>query len=264
MAKYTIELRALMDDPAARARLDAAMSTYPLYAPPAETAAEIPTREELNERLLNHYKYREIGFETPGRFLEELKNTMHVIMPRYNELFKTVVTMADIPNPFDSVDMVETFEQTNTNQATTTDRGSTTTNTTAEDETTDTAETNTAQTATGKNVEADTPQGSIITAAGVDAVTNGSMAKWNKDTTEGNTDTTATRATTSTSSGSGTSENENTVTANASTKYTHTRKGAQGVTTYAHDMIEFRESIIDVVDQIINDKRVRELFMTVY
>jgi hypothetical protein len=36
------------------------------------------------------------------------------------------------------------------------------------------------------------------------------------------------------------------------------------VNTYAHDMNEFRTSIIDVVDQIVNDSRIRELFMLVY
>ena len=45
---------------------------------------------------------------------------------------------------------------------------------------------------------------------------------------------------------------------------TYTKKGNQGVNTYAHDMIEFRTSIIDVVTQIIDDKRIKNLFMQVF
>ena len=248
MAKYTLELRTLMDDPAARARLDAAMSTYPLYTPAEETAAYIPNREELNERLLKNYKYREIAFETPGRFLEELENTMKIIMPRYNELFRTVVIMAGLPSPFDNVDVTETFEQTRSDQATTKAKGSTSTTSTTGEET--------AQTVNGKVIEADTPQGSIVTAPEIEGVSSGSMAKWSKDNTTVDHSTTA--------EATGSTENEDTVTASATTKHTYTKKGNQGVNTYAHDMNEFRTSIIDVVDQIINDTRVRELFMTVY
>lgn len=264
MAKYTIELRKLMTDPAARAKLDAALSTYPLYTPTGETTAYIPTREELNEKLLRNYKYREIGFETPGRFLEELENTMCLIMPRYNDLLKTVVIMAELPSPFDNVDVTETFEQTTTNEATSKSTATTSTTSTSEGETTDNTESNATQTVNGKNVEADTPQGSIVSAAGVENVTNASMAKWNKDTTTGNSDSTTTGHSNTTSTGSGSSENEDTATGTATTTHTFTKKGNQGVNTYAHDMNEFRTSIIDVVDQIINDPRIRELFMMVY
>ena len=44
--------------------------------------------------------------------------------------------------------------------------------------------------------------------------------------------------------------------------HTLTRKGNQGVNTYAHDMIEFRQSIIDVDRQIIDD--LNDLFLMVY
>lgn len=42
-------------------------------------------------------------------------------------------------------------------------------------------------------------------------------------------------------------------TSSGTLKHTFTKKGNQGVNTYAHDMIEFRESIIDVDMMVIED-----------
>ena len=67
---------------------------------------------------------------------------------------------------------------------------------------------------------------------------------------------------TSTSSGSGTSETNTEST--DTVEHTYTKIGNQGVNTYAHDMNEFRTSIIDVVNEIINDKRINDLFMLVW
>ena len=243
-AKYTVVLHTLMNDQTVKEQLDQALSTYPLYKP-EKVYDLIPTREQLNDRLLNHYKYREIGFETVGRFLDELKIAMGEIMPRYNELFKTVETMANLPNPFDNVDVVETFEEQKTN-ASTSETSSTAS---------DSATTSGTASSYNKHVNSKTPQDGIsIPAEGIDSVNYADEAQWNKDS--------------STSAGSSSSNGE--TSANASnegtetTTHTYTKKGNQGVNTYAHDMLEFRTQIIDVVDQIVNDRRIRELFMLVY
>lgn len=258
-AKYTVVLKSLLDDPQAKAAIDRALSTYPLYQP--EKAYDlIPPREEINRKLLNHYKYREIFCSAPGRFIDELEITMREIMPRYNELLKTVAIMADIEDPFGNLDVVETFEQETTGMATS--QGSTNTTQNTKENQTATNEAHTSETANGKNLEADTPQGSIVTAPDITTVGNASKAIWNKDTSE--TD----------SSGSGATETNSELTSEASsdassettgtTKHTLKRKGNQGVNTYAHDMNEFRISIMDVVDQIINDSRIQELFFMLY
>ena len=315
-AKYTVVLKALMDNPEAKAKLDLALSKYPLYEPP-KAYDMVPGRQEINKRLLNHYKYREIGFETVGRFLDELEITMDEIMPYYNEMLKTVVTMADLPNPFDNVDFIETFEQERSD--TTTSEGNTTQNATAngtatthqtgttEDSKTGstkdqgTSNTNTegtengtttnTQTTNGKNVDVDTPQGVLsIDTENINNVDKASMAKWNQEkqkasgsnntSTTGSTETETTnnQTTSETSTGSteGNTESETSTTTNEAgtsnlntessgiTKHTFKKVGNQGVNTYAHDMNEFRTSIIDVIDQMINDTRIQELFMLVY
>ena len=48
------------------------------------------------------------------------------------------------------------------------------------------------------------------------------------------------------------------------TKHTLSKKGNQGVNTYAHDLNEFRELCMNIEQKIINDKRIVELFMLVY
>lgn len=275
-AKYTVVLKALMDNAEAKAAIDKALSAYPLYQP-VKHYDMIPNREEVNRRLLNHYKYHEIGFETFGRFLDELEITMGEIMPRYNELLKTIEIMAELPSPFDNVDVVETFEETRTGRSSS--EGTTTGKSSSEGTTTD----NTSGTATDstttkndvesyhKGVESGTPQDELsVPANNIDSVGYADKVNWDKDNSSA--DGTSTRNSTTGSNSSGTSKTESDSTGTSktatdssdTTKHTYTKKGNQGVNTYAHDMNEFRTSIIDVIDQMIQDPRIRELFMLVY
>lgn len=243
-ARYTIVLKTLLDDPAAKEKIEKALSEYPLYKPDKEYDL-VPDRAALNKRLLDHYKYREIGFESVGRFLDELKITMGEIMPRYNELFKTVVTMAELPSPFDNVDVVETFEEDRTDKTTRESSSSATDSTTTENNVT----------SDNKHVQSQTGQGQLnIAAKNIDNVPYADQVDWGKDNSESN----------GTSSSNGNTTAESTDETTQTTKHTYKKTGNQGVNTYAHDMNEFRTSIIDVVDQIVNDPRINELFMLVY
>ena len=255
-AMYTVVMHTLMTDQRLKEQLDQALSTYPLYK--AEKVYDlIPTREQLNDRLLNHYKYREIGFETIGRFLDELRITMNEIMPRYNELFKTVETMANLPNPFDNVDVVETFsEERKTNSTTDSSTGTETTS-----KAVDTTTTTGTASSYNKHVNSKTPQDGIsIPAERIDSVNYADEAQWNKDSSSTTGSSSSDGSTTATSDSLTNTTNEG----NETVEHTYTKKGNQGVNTYAHDMNEFRTSIIDVMDQIVNDPRIRELFMLVY
>ena len=344
-ARYTEVLGDLMKNEHTAAALNKALSTYPLYQG-KKVYDLIPTREELNKKLLNHYKQREIGFDTVGRFLDELEITMCEIMPLYNERLKSIEIMADIPNPFDNVDITETIEIERSDTSSSQGSGTTSSTTTAKDttsntssaensststgessqettgnntstnsstnqQTTDTDNTSsksdtTSQNVNGKQVDADTPQGNVLTigASGIDNVTHASHAKWDKNTTTGTSETESTDnstvETSGTTSTTGTDTSESTLTGTDSrttsetsessqsgvvdrtasdqsessntsqstsqgiTRQTSHRVGGQGVTTYARDMIEFRTSFIDVVNEIINDRRIAELFMLVY
>lgn len=255
-AKYTVVLKTLLDNQQARAEIDKALSKYPLYAPP-KAYDMVPDRQEINNRLLNHYKYREIGFETVGRFLDELEITMAEIMPYYNELLKTVVTMADLEDPFGNVDIVETFREERSSKATSAAETASKTESTAQEST----DTHTGAETAGKTVESNTPQSVLgITAEEIDNVPYADSVNFSKENT-------STDGSTASQSEGTTEITGNTSTSDESegvTEHQVTRKGNQGVNTYAHDMNEFRTSIIDVIDQMINDTRIQELFMLVY
>ena len=60
-AKYTVQLKTLMEQPETAQLLNKALSTYPLYEKKSNEEfipAYIPTREQLNKKILNFYKYR--------------------------------------------------------------------------------------------------------------------------------------------------------------------------------------------------------------
>lgn len=249
-AKYTIVLKTLLDDPESKTLIDKALSTYPLHTPKNDpNHVIIPTREEINKKILDYYKYREIGFETFGRWLDELEIAMNEIMPRYNQLFNTEDIINGLENIFGNLDVTETYERETTGSSESTgsssSEGSDTSNTTS------TSDTNT------KNTHTDTPQSQLsITANNIDSVTYASDVTWNKSNAN---DTTSTNGTT-TSSGSSSSTDSS----SGTEKYTLNRKGEQGVNTYAKDMSDFREIILNVVQMIIHDPRIEELFMGVF
>lgn len=292
-AHNTLVLNSLMENEQGKQALDKALSTYPLYAGKKKYDL-IPTREELNNKLLNHYRFREIAFETAGRFLFELENTMQLIMPFYNEMFKTVEIMADLENPFDNVDVTEKIIEERTNTTTTdgetsntideTNNVETQSDTTAganasvdlSNETTTTGKTTDKNNRTFESKFSDTPQNSITNI-------DNHLTEYRKETTTDNNETSVNdkvvqeslQGTTEESNSHTTGKNDTTLhgtnagtsttTSNSEgkTEHTYTKKGNQGVNTYAHDMIEFRESIRDFVDEIVNDYRIAELFMLV-
>lgn len=279
-AKYTVVLNELLRNEETKAVINRKLSTYPLYRG-KKNYDLIPTREELNQKLLNHYKYREIGFETVGRFVDELEIAMCEIMPRYNELFKTIEIMSDIDDPFGNVDVTETTVETSTtdtsgnssgnteSKGTSTNKDTTNTSTKSNDNSTVDNEAN----HNSKNVSSETPSNELdITADNIDSVPYADKVTWNKDnnndTSKTSTQSTGASATTSNVTGSenNTSKTDTVTTGKSTSKTEHTyhKVGNQGVNTYAHDMNEFRTSIIDIVTDIINDERISELFMLVY
>lgn len=245
-AKYTVVLKTLLDDERTKEAIEKAMSTYPIYRATNEfTYGLIPERSELNQKILNHYKYREIGFETIGRFLDELEIALNEIMPYYNQLYKSLDLMNGLDDIFGNVDMTETFEQSS--------EGSSKGNTTGEAETN--SKTNSKTNSYNKNVSSETPQGNIQYAnKDIDSVTHANQIDWQHNTADDE----------ATNEGKDTTKGTSNQESTSKTTHTLTRKGNQGVNTYAHDVLEFRELFMNIEQRIINDPRIVELFMLVY
>lgn len=261
-AKYTVVLKTLMDDAIFKPLIDKALSTYPIYQPSNDFFySVIPTREELNTKILNHFKYREIGFETPGRFLDELETAMNEIMPYYNQLMKSQDIMNGLEDPFGNVDIVETYDEesignssartnmTTKNESSHSESGSSNSESNVENH--------------SKNVKVDTPQSELsISAKDIDSVNYGSEANWNEDSSDSQGNTSS--KTSGNDSSKGQSIGDTSSETTGTNKHTLTRKGNQGVNTYAHDMKELRTIFLNIEQMIINDERLQELFMMVY
>lgn len=288
--KYSIVLKTLLDDSQSKALIDKALSTYPLYTAENEDKfSKVMTREELNKRILDHFKYREIGFETFGRFLDELEIAMNEIMPYYNQLFISEDIINGLEDIFGNLDVTESFEEnrsnesnsnsesngTNTIEGTENESGSE--SGTSSSSGTDSSNTNSTMDGNGKVVKANTPQSQLSVAAqNIEDVNYASEVNWNKDYSTNETESTANTSNESSTTKTNTNERtknesmtttenrQNTDTSNGTTSHTLTRKGNQGVNTYAHDMLEFRDLFINVAKQIIEDPRIQELFMGVY
>lgn len=199
---------------------------YPSFYTGEEKAA-------FEQKVIDHYYFREIGHETVGRFLHAFRTRIREIMPYYIQLYKSVEIMEGIKDPFGNVDVTETFEQTIEGQHTDTEAG------TASSTDTRTSNVN------NQHIFANTPGGHI------DNIDD-HMSEASKDTT----------STTDNADIGSQSEVERTGTNSQTVRHTFTKRGNQGVNTYAHDMIEFRQSFINVDMQIINE--LNDLFLGVY
>ena len=260
-AQYTEVLVNLLNDDLAKAKIDKALSTYPLYQPKSTNEyipRIVPTREEINNAILNYYKYREIGFETFGRFLHELETTMNEIMPYYNQLFYTQDLDFNVIYNVDYVREIKREREDNTLDNLT---GTTTTETDSSSNSSTT--TSNSINSYNKNISSQTPQGNLsITAQNINNVTYADNVTWNSDNTSESGSSTGISST----SADGTTNNtqETTGKRNEDESTRETTKGNYGVVS-AQDLIKkYREIIVNDIQEIVNDPRVAELFMLVY
>lgn len=141
MAKYSIELREIIST-FGEEEVKSWFSNYELsdYL----TAEEIKviedrgvwSKEQLANRIIDHFFLREIGTDAIGQFILFAKSKMHEVMETYAPLIYSSSIKFD---PLVNVDYTETYESTNTNtsRSTSDSKGS------------------------GLNVNSDTPQGQI-------------------------------------------------------------------------------------------------------
>ena len=182
-------------------------------------------KKKFEQKVIDHFYFRQIGQETVGRFLHYFRSRIREIMPYYIQLYKSEKYLNEIEDPFATVDYTETYEEETSGSATG-ESSATSDSTSTEDR---------------EHRFHNTPQGAVsnldsyMTEASIDD--NG--------------------ATESVDSSS-TSSSEST----GYTKHTLTKKGAMGVTTFGHDMIEYRESFLNIDMMIINN--LQDLFLGVY
>ncbi len=260
-AKYTVYLGDLLNNPQVRPLIDKALSTYPLYEKKSKEEfipSVVPTREMLNEKILNAYKYREIGFETIGRFVDELEIAMKEIMPYYNQL---LFSLDQDYNILYNVDYTRSTKAIREGEV----EGNTTTSSNDTSKTTET-DSSTATSNGGdnsKHVESATPQGQIgITASNIDTVAYADKVQWDATLNNQNATTSGNSSTDATGSHTGSS---NTTGTNKDTENVDERIVGNYGQVSAQSLIErYRDLIANVEQDIIKDRRIRELFMQVW
>lgn len=254
-ANITTYLNTLLNNEEVKKLIDKALSTYPMYKPTNEMMYTIiPTREELNKKLLNHYKYRQIGFETVGRFIDELEITMNEIMPYYYQLFKSADIMNGIDDVFGNVDITESFTEET--------KGNITGNSENESNSkaSSTSVTDSDVSTKSKDIKSDTPQSKVSEIGEA----SGSSSIYASEVNFNESDTNSKATNTGNDSTEAQSKNKSSQESVGTTTHTLTRVGNQGVNTYAHDMKELRETFLNIEQMIIEDSRIGELFLLVY
>lgn len=276
MAKYSVELNDLLKNEETKELIKNAMSSYPMYEPiHKQLYGYIPTREQLNQKILDNYRFHEIGAETIGRFLFYFETALNLVMPKYNQYYKSVDIMNGVEDIFGNLDVEETFEEQTTGNSSSKSNGnvkdnssSKTTGTSSNDVISENS-TNTEMNTGGRNVKANTPQ-SQLKVKTIDEITAANEIGWNEDSSDSKSTSNDKSNTKGTSESNTTGSSSQETNANSISesigKITHTlkRKGNQGVNTYAHDMLEFRQLFLNIEQQIINDPEIAKCFMLIW
>lgn len=214
---------------------------YPsFYQGEAKTAFE--------QKVIDHYYFRQIGSETVGRFLHQFKTKVREIMPYYIQLYESEKIQDEV-NPFDNYLLEETFERTvkNNSSNTSTSGINQTSNGTRTDATTSNVDTK------GNNKFSDTPQGTIE----------------NLDTHLTNATVTHDETVTAYNGTSGTIDNLESSATNTGTEegeqteeYRIYRHGNIGVQTFGDELQKYRDVMLNIDMLVINELNC--LFLGVY
>lgn len=97
MAQYTLTIKQLKEN-----NIPFFNFNYPIF--------NEEYRPILEDKIIRHFYFREIGFETVGRFLFELETKLNEIMPFYNKMYESTLLEFD---PLLNYQVKETYEKMN-------------------------------------------------------------------------------------------------------------------------------------------------------
>ena len=231
MSKYTTELRWVIEN-----GYDLQLNEYPIF--------DENYRQKLNQKIINHYYFREIGFETVGLFRFYLKQTMNEIMPYYNQLYESALLEID---PLNTINFTETLTRTKIGNDTKNFNEDTTVNSNGDSNSNSTKNTN------FKDVESDTPQG-MLSIGNIEGELYASYARISKN--EDTTNSTAHQETTDTQK----RKNDEKINREDNENYTRTEKGNRE--SQSELLMKYRETFLNIDIQVINE--LNDLFMGLY
>ena len=201
MAQYTLTLKQLMEN-----NVPLFNFNYPIF--------NEEYRSILEDKFIRHFYFREIGFETIGRFLFELETKLNEIMPFYNKLYESTLLEFD---PLLNYQVKETYEKVNVGNT----QGNANSNTTG------------SQNEKTNQLFSDTPQGRV------DFNTYSHVTTMSQDV--------------NTSSSSNDSSISQSQTNNDREEFVRTMEGNIGVQTFSQLINDYRKTFINV-DLMVMDE----------
>lgn len=202
-------------------------------------------RRILERKIIMHYFNKEICSETVGLWKIYLEERLNLIMPYYNEMYKTVSINYEW---LEDVNETETYGGVKNSSGLTTGKSNQNDNVVSKSIEDSTGTNN----GINKNLKSDTPQANY---GGLDYATE----------LEENTDTNSTTnnvTNNSNSSNNSTSDMTSTSSNNLKDDYTRVRKGLNGSHTKTQLNDEYRKSLINIDKKIIEE--LYDLFMLIY
>lgn len=238
--QVTVELGELVDS-----GVDVWAFDYPV---PAETVtyngktAKVPfDKKGLEQKILDHYRFRQIGQETVGRWLHYFRTRMREIMPYYCQLYEFEAKWWNIEDPLESYNLTETFDKATTGSGSYSGSNSSESSGSSSGSSSENS---------GKSTKfSDTPQGSI---------TNLDSYLTTATVESGDSSVTSSGETSEEISASSSSTSEDSGTEN----YTMTRRGNIGVQPLGTEVKNIREAFINIDLMVINE--LKDLFLQVY
>ena len=216
MSNYTIELR-FLDNPPFNEVFNFNYSYYMKGLVPDDVYEQ--KKKEFEIKFIETYYFDEIGYRTPDRFKQRLKNYLDMGFKKWNERYKTELEVEK-----QNINFLLTKDLT--------EERITEGNASGNSSTTSTSTTNSNTTANNKNTVNDTPDTRFT------STENFATSITNDDSTTN-------------SSNTGSGETTNTSNQNSNVNERFTSKGNIGVTSSAELLEKWREVIIDIDSEII-------------
>lgn len=179
----------------------------------------------FEKKVIDHFYFRQIGQETPARWLHYFRSRIREIMPYYLDIYKSVELFKSVEDPLESYNLTETYTESSSGSGSSSDNSSSESSGHAEN----------------IRKHSDTPQGNITNVE--QYMTEGTVTEDESGAS-------------SSVSASGTTSSE------SERSYELTRRGNIGVQPFGQEIKILREAYINVDMMIINE--LNDLFLGVY
>ena len=203
----------------------------------------------FEQKLLDHYRFRQIGQETPARWLHFFRSRLREVMPYYIQLYNSEKLFYSIEDPLESYNLTETLTINRRNEGSSsgTVDGSQSSETTSEQHDT------TQETERLERRFSNTPQNSIDNLN--DYLTEAEINSNTSDTGHDNDTTSTGEITTSTQTSSESSD---------TSEETHelVRRGNIGVQPLGEEIKKLRASFLNIDMMVIGE--FKDLFLLIY